>query len=307
MQAPSDSSSSVLTGITFMITSLFTLSVLDGTGKWLMAIGLPLLVLCWIRYSVHSLLVLAIILPKNGVKALHTAKPMTQILRGTIMLASTLCFFTTLRYLPQAEATAINFIAPLIVLAIAPYLLKEKTQLARWIAAIIGFMGILLIIRPSAGLNMTGVFFGLFNAVLFSIQFIVTRRLASENPMTTLVWSGLCGTLILCVYTLFNFDYVMQALGQLTPVQWLLLISTGISGGLGHLLQIQAYRYAPASMLAPFTYMQIISATALGWIVWRQFPDMLTWVGIAIICASGVGIALKELHQQGRMTKPRAK
>lgn len=99
----------------------------------------------------------------------------------------------------------------------------------------------------------------------------------------------------------------MQALGQLTPVQWLLLISTGISGGLGHLLQIQAYRYAPASMLAPFTYMQIISATALGWIVWRQFPDMLTWVGIAIICASGVGIALKELHQQGRMTKPRAK
>lgn len=282
-----------------MITSLFTLSTLDATGKWLMAGGLPLLVLCWVRYSVHTILVLAIIVPGHGLQSLHTAKPFTQVLRGAAMLASTLCFFTTLRYLPQAEATAINFIAPLLVLAIAPWLLKEKMRLSRWVAAIIGFLGILLIIRPSAGLNMTGVFFGLFNAVLFALQFIITRRLATENPMTTLVWSGLCGTLIMCVYTVLNIPHVIESLGQLSSLQWLLLISTGISGGLGHLLQIQAYRYASASMLAPFTYLQIISATALGWLVWRQFPDALTWVGIAIICASGVGIALKELKQQG--------
>ncbi len=297
MHSPSDSSASVLTGITFMVTSLFTLSVLDGTAKWLMAVGLPLLVLCLIRYSVHTVIVLAMVLPKNGIKALHTAKPIAQIVRGSIMLAATICFFTTLRYLPQAEATAINFIAPLIVLAIAPYLLKEQPKLSRWIAALVGFLGILIIIRPSAGLNMTGVFFGLLNALLFSAQFIVTRRLATENPMTTLVWSGLCGTVLMCIYTVFNFDYVMGELGQLSTWQWILLVSTGVSGGLGHLLQIQAYRYASASQLAPFTYLQIISASALGWLIWRQFPDLLTWVGIAIICASGIAIAIKELHQ----------
>ncbi|MHC8943169.1 threonine/homoserine efflux transporter RhtA [Advenella incenata] len=296
MNQPTLPISSPLPGILSLLVAMSVLSMLDATGKWLMSVGVPLLILCWVRYSVHLILVASIIIPARGWQILKTKKPVEQLLRGVFMLTSTMVFFTTLRYLPQAQATAINFIAPLILLAVAPWILKEKAMLSRWIAAIVGFLGILIVIRPSGGLDPTGVFFGLSNAVIFSMQFIANRRLAGDNPFTTLIWSGLFGTVVLTIYTLFTIDEVLQVLAVLDLKQWLLLLSTGITGGLGHLLQIQAYRQAPASLLSPFVYLQIISATALGWLIWNQFPDGITWLGIAVICASGIGITLYELR-----------
>ncbi|HBP28509.1 MAG: DMT family transporter [Advenella sp.] len=298
MNQPTSPISSPLPGILSLLVAMSVLSMLDATGKWLMSVGVPLLILCWVRYSVHLILVTSIIIPARGWQILKTKKPVEQLLRGVFMLTSTMVFFTTLRYLPQAQATAINFIAPLILLAVAPWILKEKAMLSRWIAAIVGFLGILIVIRPSGGLDPTGVFFGLSNAVIFSMQFIANRRLAGDNPFTTLIWSGLFGTVVLTVYTLFTIDEVLQVLAVLDLKQWLLLLSTGITGGLGHLLQIQAYRQAPASLLSPFVYLQIISATALGWLIWNQFPDGITWLGISVICASGIGITLYELRNR---------
>src|SRR3546814_18680368 len=115
-----------------------------------MGAGVPLLVLCWVRYVVHLLLVLGFVLPTRGVKVLRSVRPSAQIARGSIMLLATLSFFTTLHYLPQAEATAITFLAPLIMLALAPWLLKEPARLSRWAAAGGGLLGVLLIILPGA-------------------------------------------------------------------------------------------------------------------------------------------------------------
>jgi len=296
MNQPTASISSPLPGIISLLVAMSVLSMLDATGKWLMSVGVPLLLLCWVRYSVHLILITSLVIPAKGWQILKTKKPVEQLLRGVFMLTSTMIFFTTLRYLPQAQATAINFIAPLILLAVAPWILKEKAMLSRWVAAIVGFLGILVVIRPSGGLDPTGVMFGLSNAVIFSLQFIANRRLAGDNPLTTVIWSGFFGTAVLTIYTLFTLDEVVLVMATLDLKQWLLLLSTGITGGMGHLLQIQAYRHAPASLLSPFVYLQIISATVLGWLIWNQFPDAITWLGIGIICASGIGITLYELR-----------
>lgn len=281
-------------GIGVLVLSSWALSGLDASGKWVMGAGVSLVVLCWVRYVVHLLLVLGLVLPARGAKVLRTKRPGAQVTRGGVMLLATLSFFTTLRYLPQAEATAINFLAPLIMLAVAPWLLKEPARLSRWVAAGVGFLGVLIIIRPDAGLHPLGTLFGLLTACLFATQFIATRRLAAEDPFTTLLWSGAVGSLLLTVALPFVWPTIQPMLAALDPWQWMVLVSTGFWGALGHLLQIQAYRYAPASMLAPFLYLQIVSAATLGWLIWGQFPDPLTWLGIAVICASGVTIALVE-------------
>ena len=176
-----------LAGVLILILSSWALSGLDASGKWIMGFGVPLLVMCWFRYVVHLALVLALVLPVKGHKILRSTRPKAQILRGTVMMLSTFSFFTALSYLPQAEATSINFLAPLLVLSVAPWILKEPPRLSRWIAAGVGFLGVLIIIRPTAGLDPLGVMFGLITACMFATQFIATRRVAVDNAQTTLI------------------------------------------------------------------------------------------------------------------------
>lgn len=281
-----------MVGVLLLVLSMWTLSCLDASGKWVMNEGVPLLVLSWFRYAVHLLLVLALVLPARGLRILRSNKPREQILRGGSMFLATLMFFTTLSYIPQAEATAINFLAPLLVLSVAPWVLKEPARLSRFIAAGVAFVGVLIVIRPGGGLHPLGTIFGLITACCFAVQFIATRRVAGDDPFTSLIWSGAVGTLFLTLALPFILPPALPVLRALSLTDWALLISTGITGGLGHLFQIAAYRRAPASTLAPFVYLQIISATSVGWLVWGHFPDALTWLGIAIICASGICIGV---------------
>ncbi|MCC2596125.1 DMT family transporter [Pusillimonas sp. MFBS29] len=285
-------------GIVVLVLSTWALSGLDASGKFVQGVGVPLLMLCWVRYVFHLVLVMALVMPTRGVSVLRSARPGAQIARGAIMLLATMSSFTTLHYLPQAETTAINFLAPLIVLAVAPWALKEPPRLSRWIASGVGFLGVLIIIRPGSGLHVAGTLFGLLTAFLFACQFIATRRVAVDGPFTTLIWSGAVGSIALTVILPFVLPSALPVLAALTPMQWLVLLSTGFWGALGHLLQVQAYRNAPASMLAPFLYLQIISGAGLGWLIWGQFPDTLTWLGIAIICASGITIGTMEWRRR---------
>jgi len=291
-----------IVGVLLLILSTWALSCLDASGKWVMAAGVPLLVLSWIRYLVHMIVVFTLIVPMKGVRILHSRVPKAQTIRGLIMLAATLMFFTTLSYLPQAEATAINFLAPLIVLTSAPWLLKEPRYLSRWIAAGVAFVGVLIVVRPSSGLDPIGTVFGLLTACCMAAQFIATRGVASDNPFTTLIWSGAFGLIGLSLVIPFALPSALPILTALAPLEWAVLLSTGLSGALGHLLQIGAYRNAPASTLAPFIYMQIISATAMGWLIWGDFPSPLSWVGIAIVCGSGITIGLIEWRRRGQPT-----
>ncbi len=294
VSAPTYGATHPLAGIGMLVLSSWALSGLDASGKWVMGLGVPLFVMCWVRYVVHLLLVLGLVLPSRGLRVFRSIRPQAQVARGSAMLAATLSFFTALHYLPQAEATAINFLAPLIMLSVAPWVLKEPARISRWVAAGVGFLGVLIIIRPGAGLDPVGTAFGLLTACLFAVQYLATRRVAVDDPLTTLVWSGAVGSLCLTVALPFILPAALPFLAALSPGQWVILISTGFWGAVGHLLQIQAYRYAPASMLAPFIYLQILSAAALGWLIWGQFPDAVSWLGIAIVCLSGITIGLVE-------------
>ncbi|MVW71021.1 DMT family transporter [Bordetella sp. 15P40C-2] len=300
--APRPPATRPVIGIALLILSAWTLSCLDASGKWVMGAGVPLWVLCWVRYLVHLVLVLGLVLPSRGVKILRATRPKEQLVRGGAMLCATVVFFKALSYMPQAEATAINFLAPLLVLALAPWVLKEPPRMSRWVAAAVGFGGVLIIIRPDSGLPFMGVVFGLLTACCFAAQFIATRRVAGDDPYTSLIWSGAVGAIALTLMLPFILPPALPALRELSTANWILLISTGFTGALGHLLQIGAYRNAPASMLAPFVYLQIVSATTVGWLFWGHFPDALTWLGIAIICASGIVIGLIEWRRSQKTT-----
>lgn len=291
-----------LVGVGLLYLSMWCLSALDTSGKWLMSIGTPLIAVVWMRYLSHLVLMSMLIMPRKGIRVLRTGNPGLQVVRALVMLAASMCLFPALSYLPQAQTTAIAFLAPLIMLALAPWLLGEPQRKSRWLAAAAGFVGVLIVVRPGAGLNPTGVLFALATAVLFALQHICTRRLASDSPLTTLTWSGLVGTVVMSAAFLLTINETLPMLDQLSAGQWILMVSLGLSGGMGQLLQIQAYQHASASLLAPFMYLQITSATALGWLIWGDFPDRMTWVGIGVICASGAGIGLYEWRSRSRQT-----
>jgi drug/metabolite transporter (DMT)-like permease len=282
-----------LAGILLMVASLWTLSVLDGTAKWLAAFGIPIVLLSWARYAVHAAVLAAVVVPRRGWGILRSRRPGYQLLRACLMLSSTVLFFSVLKLLPLAEATAINFCSPFIILALSPWLLKEPPRWSRWLGVACGFVGMLIVVRPGSGLHPLGVALGFLTALVFAIFQIVTRKLADEDPLTTNLWGGLFGTAALLPVLPFYWQHI-----DLSPLQWAIVLSMGIIGLTGHMLQISAFRCAPASLLSPFVYLQIVSATTVGYLYFHQLPDAWTAAGIAVICASGAVVAWTEWRQR---------
>lgn len=276
-------------GILLHVAGLWTLSTLDATSKWLVMAGIRVLMVTWFRYTVHIALMSAIVLPRRGTALFCTHSLSRQLLRGLLMVTTTVLFFTVLGRLPIAEATALNFVAPLFLMAIAPWLLGEPHRLHRWLGVLAGFVGVLIIVRPGSQLDPVGVALGLLTALVFALFQVVTRRLAQDDPLTTNYYGGLFGTVALTL----ALPWVWQT-PELSLPQWLLLISTGATGFLGHWLQIMAYSRAQATLLAPFSYLQIIAAAGLGWLVFDQLPGLVTGLGVALICLAGLSVVLWE-------------
>ena len=284
----------IFLGIALSVLSTWALSTQEASGKWIMQISLPLFCLVFFRYAVHVVLVLAITLPEKGVTIFRSKSYKMQVIRGLTTKGTTLAIFTALSYLPQAEATAIYFLAPLLALCVAPWFLGDASRWHRWLAAVVGFMGVLVIVRPGAGLDSVGVAYALLAAVTIAMQFVYTKKLAADDSQTTLLWTGVVGLLVGIVLLPFQWHESIAALSQFGLWQWLLIINVGLFGALGHLLQIKAYQHAPASLLAPFSYFQIIAAATLGFVIWGDFPDFWAWVGISIVCGSGIVVTAVE-------------
>jgi drug/metabolite transporter (DMT)-like permease len=276
-------------GILLHIAGLWLLSTLDASGKWLLMAGVPVLMVAWVRYAVHTVLMTAVVLPSRGMAIFKTRSLPRQLIRGALMIATTVLFFSVLGRLPMAEATAMNFMAPLFLMAMAPWLLHEAHRLHRWLGVLVGFAGMLIVVRPGAQLDPLGVLLGLLTALVFAFFQIATRRVANDDPLTTNYYGGLFGIVALTLALPWFWKTPALSLWQ-----WLLLISTGISGFLGHWLQIAAYSKSPATLLAPFSYLQIVTAAILGWLVFGQLPGRTTAIGIALICLAGLGVVLAE-------------
>jgi drug/metabolite transporter (DMT)-like permease len=281
-------------GITCLVLGQWTLSLLDTAGKLLTLAGYHVVMIAWMRYTINTVFMAVALAPlyksRTGKSILHSARPKLQIFRAVLLLVSTLVFFSVLKIVPLSEGTAMNFCAPLLVLAMSPWLLGEKTYRSRWLAVAIGFIGMLIVMRPGGAIVPAGVALGITSAAIFALVSVMTRKANQiDDPRVTLFYGGLVGMLASSLVVPFFWSSHMP-----TPTEWLILASTGVTSTVGHLFVNTAYKHAEASLLSPFFYLQIISATTMGWLVFHQLPDSLTALGIGIICASGMGIAYVE-------------
>jgi drug/metabolite transporter (DMT)-like permease len=207
--------------------------------------------------------------------------------RSALLLASTAIFFVALRYLPVANATAIAFLSPLIVTALSVPLLGERVGPRRWAAVLVGFLGVLVVVRPGFGLQWPALLPALVATCLGLYQ-IATRVLARvDDTSTTIFHTAVVGT----VASLIAIPFYWQAP---TLPELALLILLGSLGAAGHMLIVHAYRYAGASVLSPFIYTQLVWATAGGYLIFDQFPDPVTLVGATLIIGSGLYVYLRE-------------
>lgn len=287
-------------GIACLILGQWTLSLLDTAGKLLAQAGYHVVMIAWMRYTINTAVMALTLAPlyrrRTGTSILRSRHPGLQVFRALLLLLSTLVFFSVLKIVPLAEGTAMNFCAPLIVLAVSPWMLKEKSYPSRWIAVGLGFVGMLVVMRPGGAISSTGVMLGAASACVFAIVSMLNRKMNQfDPPVVTLFYGGLIGMLAsTCIVPFF------WSTQSMTLREGLILASTGVTSTLGHYLVNTAYRHAEASLLTPFFYLQVISATTMGWLVFGQLPDMLTTAGIAIICASGMGAAYVEHRRSHR-------
>ena len=271
----------------FLLAGL-CLSSLDATAKYLVR-DHALFLVVWARYAGQMLVVTPFALQRAGPGFWRTRRLGMQLLRSTFLLAATIFFFAGLRYMPLAEASAIAFVAPIFVVVLSGPLLGERPDRARWIACLAGFIGILILSRPGSAIFHPAALLLVAAALFNALYLVTTRKLVEESAYTTLFYSALVGTVGLSLALPWQVDE--GAPGARDALLFLLL---GLLAGLGHWFVISAYLLAPASLLTPFTYLQIIWATGYGYRVFGQLPDRWSAVGMAVIVGSGLWLALQE-------------
>ncbi len=274
---------------------LFT--VLDATGKGLTQdMGVPLIALA--RHGGQVVLMLLMFGPRLGLGLFRTDHPWQQLCRGLMLAGFTLFFFTALFRLPQAEATAINFIAPFIVMLLAGRVLGETVTRVRWIGATTGFLGMLLLVRPATALDSIGIVFALLTVACNVVFQLLTRKLAlADNVFTTMFLSALVGIVIsVAVLPLQNMWGGWPS--SLSAEQIALLVSMGLTGGVSQWCLIRAYYWSGASFVAPLIFLQLIWATASGYCFFGQLPDTISLFGILVILISGAATMLVETRKR---------
>ena len=274
--------------ILLITSSVLCFTILDTITKF-MTQRYPVPVLVLARYAVQFVAMLAWLGPGMRFDLLRTKRLRFQLFRAILLLASSLCFVTALRSLPLAEATALNYSTPIVVVLMGCLLIGESMTQARIAFVVAGVAGMLLIVQPGTEVFRGAAFFGLVAAVFYAGYQITTRMLAGEEPRVLLFYPAIMGTVVLSALAP-GFDWP----DSMPWTHVLLIICGGLFGTLGHFLFILAFRRAPASALTPFTYTQLVWAMLLGWIVYRDFPNSAAVAGMVLIAGSGLLVTLHE-------------
>lgn len=276
-----------LTGIVLMLLAMSVVPVMDGIAKELSA-RYSVLEIVWARYFFHLLYLLPVVLYRYGLSSLKPRYPLLQIIRGGLLLVSTIFFFAAIAVMPIADALALVFISPILVTALSPVLLGEHVGVRRWSAVIVGFLGALIIVRPGLVAIHGGTLLAIGAGVSYALYIIATRKLSgSAPPLVTLAFTAVLGAVVMSVAVPFHWT---------TPggADLALMAGMGVCAAIGHYMIIKAFEYAPASVLAPFGYSEIVMATVVGFVAFGDFPDAWTWAGVAVIILSGIYISLRE-------------
>ncbi len=274
-------------GILLIVVATFLFSSHDAFSKYLSGFY-PIVLVVWARYVVHTLLMAGIFLPQSGLRVLRTKRPLLQVIRALCLLGTSLFFTTGLMYIPLAEATSVNFLAPVLVTALSVPLLGERVTRGQWLAVIFGFSGVLIIVHPGGDLFTPAVLLPFCSALFFCFYQLLTRKLSEiDSPTTSNFFAGLCNTLVMSALVPFFWQ---------TPnlVHGAMMLALGACGMTAHLFLTQAFRLAAPALLAPFSYCQIIFAGLLGWLLFSHTPTLTTVLGIAVICCSGLAAAWQQ-------------
>ena len=281
-----------LRGVLLIIAAFCTFAMLDTTAKYLVQ-SYPTAQVVWARYVGHVVLAAAILLPIHGRSLLVTHRPGLQIIRSLLLFGATCTNFAALQYLQLAETMSIMFSAPLMVAVLAIPLLGEHIGPRRWSAIAVGFFGVLIVIRPGFGLVHWAAGLSLLCALSGALYQITTRKLAGvDRAVTTQFYSAMIGAI--AVTPLVPFFWQTPDLPGL-----LLMVLLGALGGVGHWMLILAHRLAPAPILAPFLYIQLLPMILLGYLVFGDFPDSWTLIGAGVVLSSGLYLLYRERRVKG--------
>ena len=272
-------------GILIFVAALVFGSLHNGLSKALTE-QLPVPLIIWWRYVVLFAIVVPWALWRHGRGAVVPARPWLHVLRGGLIVISSLSFLAAVSGMPLADTMAIVFVYPFIITALAPFLLRERVRPAMWIATATGFLGVVIVMRPGVTAVDGYALLALLTGTTYALVLLITRMLAIAAPPTvTATWSAAVGILVLSLS--LPFLWVTPNLEQL-----LVLACLSIFAAVSQLMTMHAFSKTGAAVLAPFGYSEIVSATAVGFVMFGSMPDLVTWTGILVIVASGIYIAI---------------
>lgn len=277
-----------------MIVAMLMLPGLDAIAKWLSS-SISSGQITWSRFFFQIFLMSPLLLRTTG--PWFTPTLFLHAARGFLIAMATLLFFSGLKYLPIADAISIFFIEPLLVTLLSAVFLGEAVGWRRLSAIAVGFIGALIIIRPTFAEIDMPVLFPVGAAFCFSFYILLTRKLVKdEDPIRLQFFAGTFGFVVMSIALYFGKNNDVEILSAIWPTtsQWMLLGGLGLIATIGHMLVVLAYQRAPVGVLAPFQYVEIIGATVLGFIIFDDFPDLVTWIGVSIIAGSGIYIFHRE-------------
>jgi len=274
--------------IALIIGAMALFTVLDTTAKYLSAYENPLQI-AWLRYLFHALFAGLILNPWTAPGIWRTKKPGLQFLRSVMLAGTTVFNFTAVSYIQLDQAVAIAFTTPLLVAVLAGPILGEWTSRRNLVVILIGFSGVLFVTRPGLDSFHWAFLLALANAVCMSIYSIATRFVSAyDSARTSISITSLFGVAVLTPIMPFVWDWPESAF------IWGLHIATGALGGLGHFLLILAHARAPAPVLAPFVYVELLFMILAGWLIFADVPDAWTLVGAGIVILAGLYLLLRE-------------
>lgn len=281
-------------GIAFMMATMVCFISLDAIMKYSLE-HYSLVQVTWARFFFASVFA-ALICGRRLPELARSSVPSVQLTRTVLLMATTGLFNAGVSKLPLATATTIMFLTPILVTMLSIAILGETVGIRRWIGIAVGFLGAVIVVQPWGSLEASftaGILFLLAAAFTNASYQIATRQVRFDDPLTSLLFTAAGGALVTSI--------LLPAHWQ-TPdlLGWCLMVGSGFAGALGHFFIIRAFRHAPASVVAPFSYTSLVWATLFGFLIWGQLPDMATWIGAGLIVCAGLYIFFRERQVRQR-------
>ncbi|MBB3566308.1 DMT family transporter [Rhizobium sp. BK491] len=302
VSSPVSTQQNPLRGMTIMASAMILLPTMDAIAKYMASFeGMSPGQVTFYRFFFQLVCMLPLLATAAGRSAFSAKRPWMNLLRGALHGAASLLFFAAVKYMPLADVFAIYFVEPFMLTALSALFLGDRVGWRRWLAIVIGFGGAMIVIQPSFAIFGLKALLPVACAFLYALYLFMNRAVGeADSPLTMQIMAGLGGTIFMALALLAGSSAGITDFEPSLPASVLglvLLLILGSISGYAHMLVVRAFRLAPLSLLAPFQYFEIISATVLGYAIFGDFPNLSKWIGIAIIVGSGLFIIWRERMQ----------